>query len=120
MTETELNERIAEITENGDALRKFQSRKERRRNQRKTKNQKNDRRLEIIHYGWYAPHIGIIDNDFEGKSLLHSGYHIKYPKNSNFQGWMKKETNKRIRNTLTLPMKGNHYRRLFDYWWTWY
>ena len=99
MTETELNERIAEITENGDALRQIQSQKDRRRNQRRARNRKNDRRLEIINYGWYAPHIGIIDYGFQGKSLLHSGYHIKYPKNSNFQGWMKKETNKRIRNT---------------------
>ena len=98
MTETELSESIAEITETGDSLRQIKSRKERRRNQRRARNKKNDRRLEIINFGWYAPHIGIIDYDFEGKSLLHSGYHIKYPKNSNFQGWMKKETNKRIRN----------------------
>lgn len=80
-----------------------------------------DRRLHIINYGdWYAPHLGYIDWGFDGKTLLHSGKHIKFPKNSNCQRWMKKETSRRFRNCQDMPVKGNHYRRLFDYWWTMY
>ena len=48
------------------------------------------------------------------------GKYIKYPKNSNCQRWMKRETSRKSRNCQDLPRKGNYYRRLFDYWWTLY
>ena len=68
----------------------------------------------------YVPHAGYIDYGFDGDTLLHSGKYIKYPKNSNCQRWMKQETSRKFRNCQDLPRKGNHYRRLFDYWWTLY
>ena len=81
---------------------------------------KNDRLLRIINFGRYAPHIGYIDWGFEGKTLLHSGKYIKYPRNSRLQKWMKRKTSRRIRACPDMPRKGNFYRRLFDYWWTMY
>ena len=94
--------------------------KDRRRLHRIRSIRKNDRLLRIINYGWYAPHIGYIDWGFDGKTLLHSGKYIKYPRNSAMQNWMKRKTSRRIRCCRDVPAKGNYYRRLFDYWWTMY
>lgn len=44
------------------------------------------------------------------------GY-IKYPKNSNRQQYLKKQSSRRVRHYPCLPPKGNGYRRVFDYWW---
>ena len=118
MTETELSERIAELLTDSDAV--HQKEKSRRRNRRTSKIHKNDSLLQIINLGGYAPHRGYIDWGFDGKTLLHTGKYIKYPKNSNCQKWMKRETGRRVRNCRDVPAKGNFYRRLFDYWWTLY
>ena len=118
MTETELSERIAEILNESDAT--HQEERCRRRNRRINKIRKNDALLQIINYGGYAPHRGYIDWGFDGRTLLHTGKYIKYPKNSNCQKWMKRETGRRVRNCRDIPAKGNYYRRLFDYWWTLY
>ena len=118
MTENELSERIAEILNELDST--HQKEKCRRRNRRINKIRKNDALLQIINYGGYAPHRGYIDWGFDGRTLLHTGKYIKYPKNSNCQKWMKRETGRRVRNCRDIPAKGNYYRRLFDYWWTLY
>ena len=81
---------------------------------------KDDRLLKIINYDGYAPHIGYVDWGCKGKTLLHSGKYIKYPKNSNCQRWMKRLTSKKARRYSDFTGKGNQYRRLFDYWWTLY
>ena len=80
---------------------------------------KNDALMRIVTRR-YVPHAGYIDYGFDGDTLLHSGKYIKYPKNSNCQRWMKRETSRKFRNCQDLPRKGNYYRRLFDYWWTLY
>ena len=119
MTETALNERIAELSER-ESAEAHQRNKNRRRMCRVREIQKNDRLLRIINYGGYAPHRGYVDWGFDGRTLLHSGKYIKYPKNSNCQRWIKRETSRKIRNCRSAPVKGNFYRRLFDYWWTLY
>ncbi|WP_417111502.1 hypothetical protein [Hominenteromicrobium sp.] len=119
MTETELSEKIAGLTENGDYT-VHHALKARRRLRRVDAIKKSDRLLRIINYGGYAPHRGYIDWGFDGKTLLHTGKYIKYPKNSNCQRWIKRETSGRVRNCKDIPPKGNFYRRLFDYWWTLY
>ena len=91
MTETALNERIAELQEN-ESEAAHQRQKARRRLRRGTSIRKADRLLRIINYGGYAPHRGYIDWDFCGRTLLHTGKYIKYPKNSNCQRWIKRET----------------------------
>lgn len=119
MTETALNEKIDELQEN-DSGNAHQRQKARRRLRRGTSIRKADRLLRIINYGGYAPHRGYIDWGFCGRTLLHTGKYIKYPKNSNCQRWIKRETSRRIRRCRDVPAKGNYYRRLFDYWWTLY
>ena len=119
MTETVLNERIAALPEN-ESSEMYQQGKDRRRLRRIRKVQKTDRLLRIINYGGYAPHRGYIDWGFDGQTLLHSGKYIKYPKNSSCQRWIKRETSRRVRNCRSIPVKGNFYRRLFEYWWTLY
>ena len=119
MTESELREKIVVLVENESAEARQES-KGRRRMRRIQSVQKSVRLLRIINYGGYAPHRGYIDWGFDGKTLLHTGKYIKYPKNSNCQRWIKRETSRQIRSCRNAPAKGNFYRRLFDYWWTLY
>lgn len=118
MTEIELNERISALL----AERPIQGRAVpgHKYSGREMKVRKDDRLLKIINHGGYAPHIGYVDWGFNGKTLLHSGKYIKYPKNSNCQRWMKRLTSKKARRYSDFTGKGNQYRRLFDYWWTLY
>ena len=44
---------------------------------------------------------------------------MKYPKNSKRQRCYKRQSNKRIRK-MDVPMRGNGYRKPFDYWWLLY
>jgi hypothetical protein len=119
MTESELREKIVGLVENESAEARQES-KGRRRMRRIQSVQKSVRLLRIINYGGYAPHRGYIDWGFDGRTLLHTGKYIKYPKNSNCQRWIKRETSRQIRSCRNAPAKGNFYRRLFDYWWTLY
>lgn len=119
MTETELSERIAELTENGDDAAHY-TLKSQRRLRRMNEIRKSDQLLRIVNYGGYAPHRGYIDWGFDGHTLLHTGKYFKYPKNSNCQKWIKRETGRRMRNRKDVLPKGNFYRRVFDYWWTLY
>lgn len=119
MTETALNEKIDELQENNSET-AHQRQKERRRLRRIIGIRKTDNLLRIINYGGYAPHRGYIDWGFSGRTLLHTGEYIKYHNNSNCQRWIKRDTSRRIRRCRDVPVKGNYYRRLFDYWWTLY
>lgn len=114
MTESELREKIVGLVENESAEARQES-KGRRRMRRIQSVQKSVRLLRIINYGGYAPHRGYIDWGFDGRTLLHTGKYIKYPKNSRSQSWIKLETSRRIRSCRNAPAKGNFYRRLFDY-----
>lgn len=119
MTETELNEQLAALLEKSEEEPGHQRRTGRQ--YRRWKGQeKSDRRLAIVRLSGYAPHRGYVDWDFEGKTLLHTGYYIKYPKNSKCQRWLKRESNKKVRACSGLPQKGNGYRKVFDYWWELY
>ena len=76
MTETALNERIAELQEN-ESEAAHQRQKARRRLRRGTNIRKTDDLLRIINYGGYAPHRGYINWGFSGRTLLHTGKYIK-------------------------------------------
>ena len=119
MTESELREKSAGLPENEFFEAHLRSKNHRRLRQYQDI-QKSDRLLRIINYGGYAPHRGYIDWGFDGRTLLHTGKYIKYPKNSSCQRWIKRETSRRIRRCRNTPVKGNFYRRLFDYWGTLY
>lgn len=120
MTEIELSERITRIEEQRKAMLPPQPRRRTGKAYRRQMHiKKNDELLHII-TRHYVPHAGYVDWSFDGSTLLHSGKYIKYPKNSNCQRWMKRETSRRSRRWQNVPKKGNAYRRLFDYWWTLY
>lgn len=87
---------------------------------RKVERVKNDQVLKIIKLDGYRPHVGYVDGGFDGSSLLHSGKHIKYPKDSHKQRKFKRTTSKLSRKQQDVPHKGNFYRRLFDYQWSLY
>ena len=115
MTESESSEKIAGLVENESSEAHLRS-KNRRRLRRVRDIQKSDRLLHIINYGNHATHRRYIDWGFDGRTLLHTGKYIKYPKNSRSQSWIKLETSRRIRSCRNAPAKGNfYYRRLFDY-----
>ena len=119
MTESELREKSAGLAENESSEAHLRS-KNRRRLRRVRDIQKSDGLLHIINYGNHATHRRYIDWGFDGRTLLHTGKYIKYPKNSNCQRWIKRKTGRQIRRYRNAPLKGNFYRRLFDYWWTLY
>ena len=116
MTEMELNTRIAELEEEQIKPAPPSRSWEYRRGQ----STKRLIRLYKIVTSSYVPHAGYVDWSFEGEHPVPSGKYIKYPKNSNCQHWIKRQTSKRMRQYKGMPVKGNHYRRLFDYWWTLY
>lgn len=117
MTETELNARIEEIeAQKNDNSSAPVKRRTGRRYRRQMRLKKTARLREVV-INHYAPHAGYVQWEYIDGEWLPAGKYIKYPKNSNRQRWCKRETNKRMRNNLDIPTKGNYYRRLFDYWW---
>lgn len=123
MNETDLNKALSNLdTEQSLAVSvEDTKRKTGREYRRRQFVKKNDRLMGIV-LGQYIPHAGYIDRRFEGRTLLHSGFYIKYPKNSKIQKWLKRTAAKSVRRYACeeLPKKGNGYRRLFDYWWSLY
>ena len=119
MTEIELNGKIEELLKNSEEefrCKRYTGRRYRRRKGR----EKSDRLLAIIQSARYGPHRSSVDWGFEGRTLLHTGKYIKYPKNSKCQKWLKRVSGKKVRAYPYLPQKGNGYRKVFDYWWTLY
>ena len=79
MTESELREKIAGLVENESSEAHLRS-KNRRRLRRVRDIQKSDGLLHIINYGNHATHRRYIDWGFDGRTLLHTGKYIKYPR----------------------------------------
>ena len=119
MTEIELNEQILAILESSDKKPDQKCGTGRQYRRRKSL-EKSNRLLAIIQNARYGPHRGYVDWGFEGRTLLHTGKYIKYPKNSNCQRWMKRVTSKKVRACPHLPQKGNGYRKIFFFFWTLY
>lgn len=82
--------------------------------------QKVNRLRRIIASGGYNPMIGHIDYGFVDGVWQEVGNHIKYPRNSNAQRFLKRQSNKIVRRHTGKIPKGNSYRKLFDYWWELY
>jgi len=123
MTEIELNKHLADLTvslSKNPGPTACGQRRSGRQYRREKRIEKSDRLLAIIQLSGYAPHRGYVDCGFKGRTLLHTGKYIKYPKNSSCQRWIKRATSKKVRACPDLPPKGNRYRRRFDYWWTLY
>lgn len=85
---------------------------------RKMKGLKRNKRMKIISHG-YKPTAGYVDWDMINGEWVPVGTYIKYPKNSNMQKFFKRYSN-RINRRKEIPVKGNGYRKNFDYWRTLY
>ena len=79
------------------------------------KKQKTAKLMKIINTGGYNPHAGYVDWDKVDGVWKPVGKYIKYPKGSNRQKFLKRQSNRAARR-MELPTKGNGYRKCFDYW----
>lgn len=98
---------------------KAQPRNNGRGYRRKVRRAKDRRLRTIIEQSCYGPHRGYLDYGRVDGVWQPIGTHIKYPKASRKQQWIKRATSHRMRKA-DIPRKGNYYRRLFDYWNTMY
>lgn len=87
---------------------------------RRMRRKKNKRRRDIIKTCGYHPPAGWLDYEWVGGVYTDIGTHIKYPRDSNAQRFLKRESNKKVRRYKGDIHKGNSYRKLFDYWWELY
>jgi hypothetical protein len=119
MTETALNEMIAAFLTDDPADRR-RSEKERVRNRRTARIRKNNKRMRILGDWGRNPHNGFVYRRYKGKTPQDPGVYLKYPRNSGGRPDLKRETNRAIRWGGQVPVKGNRYRRLTDFWWLLY
>ena len=79
---------------------------------------KKDRRLrKIITECRCTPSVGYIEREWVDGVLQPVGDHIRYPKNSNIQKYLKRQTRRKVRRSETFP-NGNGYRKCVEYKWT--
>ena len=114
MTEIELNEQIERLLTEPAYIRSVRQTGSAYRREMGVR--KSDKRKQAISHH-YIPRGPFVNWSFDGSTLFHSGYYIKYPRSSKEKELLKKLTSKRVRRALDLPMKGKQYRRLLDYWW---
>ena len=120
MTEQELNKLIEEILEAAKAEPGC-GRRSGRQYRRLQHTKHADRLLFLIQHSGYAPNIGYITGNYEGKTtLLHSGLYIQHMKSSRRLRYLKRTANRKVRKYPALPKKGNPYHKVFDYRWTLY
>ncbi len=87
---------------------------------RRMKHIKNKRLMKIVNMGnGYNISAGYVDWALVDGEYVPVGKYIKYPKNSNKQKYFKRYSN-HIARKKEVPVKGNGYRKHFDYWWTLY
>lgn len=93
---------------------------------RKNNFKKNKRKRIIALQGnSYNPIKGYVDHEYDKETgrWIPTGKYVKYTGKSNSQRYLKKKTNKRLRqiavNEEDTGIKGNYYRResKVDYWW---
>lgn len=114
----ELDECKYEKTQLGNS-KKSHPRKTGNAYRRLMKKQKTAKLMKIINTGGYNPHAGYVDWDKVDGVWKPIGKYIKYPKDSNRQKFLKRQSNRAARR-MELPTKGNGYRKCFDYWWALY
>lgn len=81
---------------------------------------KDKKRRQIIERYAYHPSIGYLKHDFVDGEWETVGTHIQYPKDSNRQRFLKRESNRKVRRYTKSISSGGGYRKLFDYWWNLY
>ena len=78
---------------------------------------KKDRRLrKIITEYRCKPTVGYVDRAWVEGALQPVGDHIRYPKNSNIQKYLKRQSRRKVRRSAPFP-NGNAYRKCMEYRW---
>ena len=78
---------------------------------------KNDRRLrKIITECRGTPSVGCIEREWVDGVLQPVGDHIRYPKNSNIQKYLKRQSRCKVRRSAPFQ-NGNSYRKCIEYKW---
>ena len=80
---------------------------------------KERRLMRILTECRYTPHAGCIDCAWVNGVWQPVGNHIKYPKNSNMQKYLKRQSKRKVRRSEFLP-DGNGYRKCMEYQWQFY
>ena len=75
-----------------------------------------ERRTVLARYG-YRPMLGHIECSFVNGVWQETGTHIKYPKSSNAQKFLKRKSNRAVRRYKGEIPNGNSYRKIEEYWW---
>lgn len=84
---------------------------------RRTMQVKKDRHLrKILTACRYTPHAGQIDYGWVDGVWKPVKNYIKYPKNSNMQKYLKRQSKRKVRRSDAFP-KGNGYRKCMEYKW---
>ena len=79
-----------------------------------------DRRLrKILSVYRYTPHAGHIEYGWVDGVWQPVREHIQYPKNSNMQKYLKRQSNRKVRRSEAVP-NGNSYRKCMEYRWQFY
>lgn len=76
---------------------------------------KKSKRIKILEFN-YSLRVGNIDYGWDDGEWKITGKYVKYPRNSNVQKYLKRQSNRLIRRTESLP-GGNGYRKYMEYKW---
>lgn len=87
---------------------------------RMVKKKKDKKRRRLLSIYKYRPFLGYIEHDFIDGKWQETGSHIKYPKASNRQRFLKRQSNKMVRRYKGAISSGNAYKKIYDYWWKLY
>ena len=80
---------------------------------------KNRQLLKILTECRYTPNAGYVEHAWVDGTWQVVGNHIKYPKNSKMQKYLKRKSKRKVRRTEFLP-NGNSYRKCMEYRWEFY
>ena len=87
------------------------------RDYRRDMQEKKERRLrEIIAHRHVGPLVGYIPFEWHDGICQPAGDYIRYPKNSNIQKYLKKQSKRKVRRSEPFQ-NGNGYRKCMEYRW---
>ena len=87
---------------------------------RRTMKEKKDRKLrKILNDCRYTPHAGRIEYGWADGVWQPVKEYVQYPKNSNMQKYLKRQSNRKVRRSDPFP-NGNGYRKCMEYQWQFY
>lgn len=86
---------------------------------RRMQTKKDIRLRKIIAERRYTPYAGYIHYSWVDGVWQPIGDYIRYPKNSNIQKYLKRQSKRKVRRS-ELALQGNSYRKCMEYRWEFY